>query len=146
MSDLIFVYGSLMRDVPSAASAWLKVHAQLLAVDTIRGFLYDLGQYPGLVVDDASPHFVKGEVHQLYQQETGLSYLDAYEGIGLAYPEYERIRAGTSAGHLCWVYQCMPVGRAFPLITSGDYCTYYPTNPHHLSFIRRSDASVQNED
>lgn len=146
MTDLIFVYGSLMSNVPSAASAWLQRHAMFLADDQVRGRLYDLGQYPGIVIDKTAPSLIKGEVHQLYRIDDGLSYLDAYEGIEIVRPEYERIRCTTESGSVCWVYQCLFEGQPFPLIASGDYCTYYPTNPHHLAFIGRSDASVQNED
>ena len=135
-----------MSTVPSAASTWLQQHAQLIAADTVSGYLYDLGQYPGIVIDNNSPHLISGEVYQLFQREVGLSYLDHYEGINLLQPEYERIYCTTTLGALCWVYQCLLNTRSLPSIPSGDYRTYYPTNPHHLSFIRRSDASVQNED
>ena len=146
MIDLIFVYGSLMSTVPSAASSWLQQQARLVGEDQVRGYLYDLGQYPGIIIDDSSPDLVKGEVYQLYQVDTGLSYLDAYEGTEITRPEYERIQCATTAGRLCWVYQFLWTGPSYSLITSGDYCTYYPTNPHHLAFINRIDASVQNED
>ena len=61
MVELVFVYGSLMRKVPSAASKWLYQHAAFITEDTVLGRLYDLGQYPGLVLDQESGKLICGE-------------------------------------------------------------------------------------
>lgn len=144
MTDLIFVYGSLMRKVPSAASKWLAQHAIFVAEDTVQGELFDVGRYPGLVLRSNPDQLVFGEVFRLKMPADALQYLDQYEGTELTQPEYERLICQTEQGHQCWLYQFLSYQQAYPLIASGDYSTYYPTNPRHLAFIGRSDASTSN--
>lgn len=144
MTDLVFVYGSLMSTVPSHASHWLTQNATFVAQDSLGGYLYDLGRYPGLVLSATAVNLVQGEIHRLYDQDQALTYLDAYEGVDLASPEYRRKLCRTQNGFYCWVYEFMPNQEIFPLIPSGEYNAYYPTNSHHLAFIQRSDASTSN--
>lgn len=144
MTDLIFVYGSLMSKVPSRASEWLAQNASLLCMDAVHGQLFDLGSYPGLVVNANSPELVIGEVHRLKKREQALIYLDKYEGVAVPVPEYERRLCLTLQGFHCWVYEFLPYKNVFPLISSGNYNTYYPTNSRHLAFIQQSDASSTN--
>ena len=144
MTDLIFVYGSLMSNVPSQAGKWLAQNATRLATDELRGRLYDLGRYPGLllVTSAQDQNLVRGEVYRMTRPKEALAYLDEYEGVDLPVPEYQRKLCHTQQGYHCWVYELMPGGQEFPLIGSGDYSTYYPTNSRHLAFIQRSDAST----
>jgi gamma-glutamylcyclotransferase (GGCT)/AIG2-like uncharacterized protein YtfP len=69
----------------------------------IYGKLYDLGDYPGAVIDAASPWIIQGTVYELPEDAEVLRQLDAYEG-----PEYVRIEqlATLMAGGVvsCWVY------------------------------------------
>lgn len=144
MTDLIFVYGSLMRTVPSAASLWLQQNASFIAEDSVPGALYDVGRYPGLVLSPEANTEVFGEVHRLYKPEVALAYLDEYEGTALEHPEYNRLQCTTSAGFHCWFYQLLTYHQDYPPIPGGDYNTFYPTNLRHLTFIGRSDASTSN--
>ena len=144
MLDLLFVYGSLMSEVPSAASRWLRQHSSLIAKDSLPGHLYDLGRYPGLVMEENKPALVYGEIHRLYKPAEALRYLDEYEGTAMANPEYERIVCQTMQQRNCWVYQYLPTDHSLPRIQGGDYYTFYPTNSRHLTFISRKDASTAN--
>lgn len=144
MTDLIFVYGSLMQAVPSAASKWLRNQATFLAKDSVAGELIDAGRYPGLLINTNAELAVQGEVHRLHDPVQGLKFLDEYEGTDLEVPEYERLVCRTLQGYECWVYQYLTYQQIFPAIPGGDYRTYYPTNSHHLAFINRIDASTSN--
>ena len=140
MVELVFVYGSLMRKVPSAASKWLYQHAAFITEDTVLGRLYDLGQYPGLVLDQESGKLICGEVHQLYQPASGIPFLDQYEGLDMDVPEYERLLCTTSGGHQCWIYQYLNRTASSPEIPTEDYSTYYRSNMRHKQFIHGTDA------
>jgi gamma-glutamylcyclotransferase (GGCT)/AIG2-like uncharacterized protein YtfP len=94
--QLLFAYGTLVPLDQSRrdAEGWIA--------DAVRGRLYDLGPYPGLVdLDDPAASWVEGFVRPvdvLQLQER----LDPYEGVddGL----YRRERALTRSGRLVWVY------------------------------------------
>jgi gamma-glutamylcyclotransferase (GGCT)/AIG2-like uncharacterized protein YtfP len=54
--------------------------AKLVGQGTIRGRLYDLGDYPGVRVEgNSSDNFVTGELYQLRQPERSIRVLDGYE-------------------------------------------------------------------
>jgi len=57
-----------------------KVGAEFAGRGTIRGNLYDLGQYPGARVAGAEPgQRVSGELYRLRDPERALKFLDQYE-------------------------------------------------------------------
>jgi gamma-glutamylcyclotransferase (GGCT)/AIG2-like uncharacterized protein YtfP len=73
--------------------------------------LYDLGDYPGVVLDPDSPQEIFGTVSRLPQDEGFLRLLDEYEGFDPAAPDSSLfIRALhpvlLSTGHTlpCWIY------------------------------------------
>ncbi len=93
MVSALFTYGTLMpRDPESAVrQGWEP--------DAVRGRLYDLGPYPGLIdVGDPMAGWVEGYVRRGLSPEM-LRQLDAYEG-GL----YERVRTTTRKHTAAWVY------------------------------------------
>jgi gamma-glutamylcyclotransferase (GGCT)/AIG2-like uncharacterized protein YtfP len=136
MSDLscLFVYGTLMPDIPSPASAYLRARARDLGRAYLPGFLYDMGSYPGFVYAAAASQLVRGHLMQLHDPAT-LAELDRYEGLHEDPPEYER-RALEIDGRPAWVYCYLGPTAGLPLIRSGDYATYYPRQPRHLAFIQ----------
>jgi gamma-glutamylcyclotransferase (GGCT)/AIG2-like uncharacterized protein YtfP len=93
MDSAIFTYGTLMpRDPESdARQGWEP--------DAVRGRLYDLGPYPGLVdVGDPAASWVEGYVRRGLPIAM-LRSLDAYEGV-----LYRRIRTTTRRQSVVWVY------------------------------------------
>jgi gamma-glutamylcyclotransferase (GGCT)/AIG2-like uncharacterized protein YtfP len=74
----LFVYGTLMRGF---REDWQrKVGAEFLGRGTIRGKLYDLGDYPGTRVLGAEPgRRVSGELYRPRDPELALKTLDEYE-------------------------------------------------------------------
>jgi gamma-glutamylcyclotransferase (GGCT)/AIG2-like uncharacterized protein YtfP len=75
----LFAYGTLMRGFHEA---WQdKFQAKLIGQGTIRGRLYDLGDYPGArVASTSSDDFVTGELYELSHPERAIRFLDGYEG------------------------------------------------------------------
>src|SRR5262249_36826380 len=74
-----FAYGTLLGGRRPAAIARTAERLAVLGPATVRGRLYDLGEYPGLVLDPAA-----NEVHGTIctvPDEAVLAALDAYEGF-----------------------------------------------------------------
>lgn len=92
----LFVYGTLK---PRSDDPRARVHGAA----RLRGRLWDLGAYPGAILDPDAPGFVHGEVIDGGDDATLLARLDAYEGA-----EYrrDRVRVQTDDGcqYDCWIY------------------------------------------
>ncbi|MFB8786923.1 gamma-glutamylcyclotransferase family protein, partial [Pasteurella multocida] len=74
----LFVYGTLMSHTRTAKALRLGRAAELIGPATLRGLLYRISWYPGLVEGDGRVH---GEVHRLKDPAASLVWLDAYESI-----------------------------------------------------------------
>ncbi|MGB7158639.1 MAG: gamma-glutamylcyclotransferase family protein [Tepidisphaeraceae bacterium] len=106
MSDLLFAYGTLIPGCEPAHMSDLCARMETLGDATVRGLLYDLGRYPGVVEGDG---FVRGIV--LRVPPDAWDRLDAYEGCpvpGGGDGLFRRIttRAQLDAGGevACWLY------------------------------------------
>ena len=77
MPTCLFVYGTLSRD-GSAHELLPKHAARFIGTGLVFGRLFDLGQYPALVLHHKSSDQVHGEVYELLD-ESVLEELDAYE-------------------------------------------------------------------
>lgn len=91
----LFVYGTLREDAGHEMYNVLARHALLVDVATVRGELYSLGEYPGLVPRQDTTDLIKGELYEIRTDalEYTLSVLDDYEGLGPGDPlphEYRR--------------------------------------------------------
>lgn len=78
MTDLLFVYGTLMSHTGTPKAQQLMAEADSLGPATIAGRLYRIDWYPGLVEGTGTVH---GEVVRLRNSAASLVWLDAYEGI-----------------------------------------------------------------
>lgn len=136
MSDLIFVYGTLLSEVPSAASKWLHQHAQLLGEVSFPGAIYDLGSYPGFVSVPSAADLVLGEVYQLHDAVQAFQYLDKYEGVEEREPQYRREELAHPDHGAVWTYIYQGETKDLPLIVGGDYRNYYEQQAGHRLFIR----------
>jgi gamma-glutamylcyclotransferase (GGCT)/AIG2-like uncharacterized protein YtfP len=103
MSAYLFAYGTLRPGLAPEEIAPVVEKLRPLGEGFVNGKLYDLGDYPGAVIDPASPWIIYGTVYELPEDAEVLRQLDAYEG-----PEYLRIEqlAVLTAGGVvnCWVY------------------------------------------
>ena len=112
MTDRLFVYGTLLPGRAPTAVRELVDRTRVLCAATLRGRLYDLGSYPGVVIDpDAGT--VVGQVLEVPDDPELWLRLDAYEGFVASDPGrslFRRVRcfvhptASPSKALDCWVY------------------------------------------
>ena len=143
MTEFLFVYGTLMRPFHSGIIAILRKRSSFVATGRIKGKLYDIGHYPGLVYDQAGASFVKGEILKMSYPERLLPILDDYEMIDPQTPdgnEYKRLLLPVQADreYLCWTYVYQFSTTHLTAIDSGDYLTYFDQNPRHQEFIDKN--------
>ena len=125
-TDYLFVYGTLRKACKSGAHNEYLGGADFVSSAKIRGQLYRVGDYPGLVLSDAG-HWVIGEIY-LLRSESQLHDLDVYEGCAKTSPQpYEYNRSihevVLNNGDLvkAWVYVYQQDTQALMNIGSGDF-------------------------
>jgi len=82
----LFVYGSLLSGFKSHAYEYIKRYFKLLGEATIKGTMYDMGEFPVVVSKDTG-RLIKGELYEIENQNEfsfAMAQLDDYEGL---YPE-----------------------------------------------------------
>ena len=127
-SDLLFVYGTLMRGFDHPMAKLLRQAADFIGEARCRGRLYRIKHYPGLVLSDDADDVVLGEVYRLRQPKELLREFDMYEacGEGFAEPtEYIRqmlpVTLDDGAVSEAWTYVYnWPVAH-LPRIASGRF-------------------------
>jgi gamma-glutamylcyclotransferase (GGCT)/AIG2-like uncharacterized protein YtfP len=128
--SLLFVYGTLRSFVDIPMARRLRLKSRYLGLARIRGRLYDLGRYPGLVAARRSDEWVVGELYRLPAPYGLLRVLDRYEAGpgGRERPRFARERTYASvAGRrelAVWVYYYRRPVRPCARISSGDYRRY----------------------
>lgn len=134
-NDRLFIYGTLLPDLVRPPFDVLVAKLTPLGAATIRGRLYDLGPYPGLVLDETGAR-VHGEVFALPDDPALLASLDDYEGSC----HYRRVecRAMAESGETVtgWVYECHADLSRAVVIPHGDYrewCRMKTVAPERVS-------------
>jgi gamma-glutamylcyclotransferase (GGCT)/AIG2-like uncharacterized protein YtfP len=127
MQNLLFVYGTLMRNA-NGTNQRLLAQAEFLGLGSIAGKLYQLQHYPGAVRTTNQQQRVYGEVYRLPDVETQLPKLDAYEECTPDFPsphEYRRCRLPITLSDgrklNAWVYLYNLSTSRLQQIHSGDY-------------------------
>ena len=127
---LLFVYGTLRPALARGEPAGLIRGLRHCGTATVRGLLYDLGGYPGLVQGEG---LVQGDLLEITSPEQ-LAALDAYEECDGPRPLYRRellpaVRADGEEA-LVWVYlYARPLAAARP-IPGGDCAALPPRQPY----------------
>jgi gamma-glutamylcyclotransferase (GGCT)/AIG2-like uncharacterized protein YtfP len=108
MSDLLFIYGTLL---PGQAPAGMEAVCRCLrprGEATVAGRLYDLGHYPGAILDGDS--LIQGQLVAVDSDQTWRA-LDRYEGCpreGEGDGLFRRVRTTATLGDgervECWIY------------------------------------------
>lgn len=126
---LLFVYGTLRPALARDEPARLIVGLRACGKATVRGLLYDLGGYPGLVPGEGT---VQGDLLEITSPEQ-LAALDAYEECDGPHPLYRRelMPAVRAEGDevLAWVYLYAGSLAAARLIPAGDYSALRSRGP-----------------
>src|SRR6185437_5400829 len=105
----LFVYGTLLQKGNKFA-VFLNENSRFYGKGRVSGKLYDIGDYPGLILQPGSQQFVYGNIYEMAQPETTLRMLDDYESFGEDHPQpNEFIRVLTAIESKsevldCWVY------------------------------------------
>ena len=86
-SDLLFVYGTLMRGFDNPMAQLLSRGADFIGAARCRGRLYRVTHYPGLVLSDDADDVVFGELFRLRQPAELLREFDMYEACGEGFAE-----------------------------------------------------------
>jgi gamma-glutamylcyclotransferase (GGCT)/AIG2-like uncharacterized protein YtfP len=116
----LFVYGTLMPHIGHPMGQRLAGESRTVGQGVIEGRLLDLGAYPALIETGPGEGLVYGEVHELTDPASSLSWLDDYEG-----DEYERVerrimlRDGSEV--TAWVYVYRESPSHYPPIESGRW-------------------------
>lgn len=124
----LFVYGTLLRSIGHPMHETLARWSVFAGRGRIRGRLYDLGAYPGLVTGDLGASWVLGELYAFESLQPLIGLLDRYEGCTSMDPaphEFRRapVRVETEGGEPCFAWIYLYAGsttHALPLL-HGDY-------------------------
>lgn len=131
----LFVYGSLMPHMGGpfarAERARLGAESEIAGPATVNARLYNLGDYPGLILLDASsaPHTVHGVLLRLSTPLATFQWLDPFEDIEPGRdPDmnaYERVKSTVSSDggkqSDAWVYVMRRVAAGAVEIPSGRW-------------------------
>ena len=111
MSAFLFVYGTLQPDYAPSAIAHVVARLNVVGKGSVNGVLYDLGGYPGAILDPASTQTIYGVIFQLSEDPLVLRELDAYEDFDPGSPESSQfirilhpvvLAEGSTLD--CWIY------------------------------------------
>lgn len=78
--SFLFAYGTLQPGLAPEPMAALVGRLQAVGEGCVRGRLYDLGEYPGAVLEESGAE-IRGTVYRLPEGDSLLPALDAYEGF-----------------------------------------------------------------
>ena len=111
MPETLFVYGTLHPD--RAPEEIFSVARLLVPLGpaTILGTLYDLGEYPALILNGKTKQRIPGTVFTLPDDPAALRALDHYEDFRPDDPESslflrtrQTVTLADGTPHRCWVY------------------------------------------
>src|SRR5918992_3224321 len=100
---LVFVYGTLRRGNARSMSVRFP-NSKYIADAKVTGSLYDLGAYPGLLLDESKSSVI-GEVYEV--DDEILKELDDFEASSYYRRKQVEISLGTHR-KACWIYEPDP--------------------------------------
>jgi gamma-glutamylcyclotransferase (GGCT)/AIG2-like uncharacterized protein YtfP len=130
---ILFVYGTLRRELSHEMSRVLARDAEFLGAGRVKGRLFILGSYPGMVLSESGGQAVVGELYQVrpHAWKKVIGELDSYEGCAADDAEphaYRRVivDAGTASGERvrAWAYVLDRTTAHLEEIASGDYVAW----------------------
>jgi gamma-glutamylcyclotransferase (GGCT)/AIG2-like uncharacterized protein YtfP len=127
-SDLLFVYGTLMRGFDHPMARLLVANADFVGEASSQGRLYLVKHYPGLVLSDDAADIVHGELFRLREAGAMLREFDMYEACGEGFAEpTEYVRRQLAVTHAdggartAWTYLYNWPVDDLPRIASGRF-------------------------
>lgn len=131
MTSYLFTYGTMLSGIKHPMHELLEHYATLVGAGHINGKLFEVDDYPALVLSNNVKKIVWGEIYRVQDEPVLFKYMDEYEGCAphshKPY-EYQRdlvtIHDEKQHSLLAWTYLYKhPVGHLH-LIPTGDYLAY----------------------
>jgi gamma-glutamylcyclotransferase (GGCT)/AIG2-like uncharacterized protein YtfP len=128
----LFVYGSLRQGFNHPAHQFISRYFNLISAATIKGALYDLGEYPAAIPTEGDGHII-GELYAIKMADEfcyAIAQLDDYEGIvpeenAQALYRRELVTVFADNGPVeAWVYWYNGSVDGHPRVESGDVLEY----------------------
>lgn len=129
MSEFLFVYGTLLPEL-APKDLWPVIcRLPISEKATVSGWLYDLGKYPGAILNAETDARIHGAVFEL--PEELLMTLDDYEGFerqDLTRSLFVRKRCPVTLNSgrniECWIYEYNRAANPAQIIESGNYSAH----------------------
>jgi gamma-glutamylcyclotransferase (GGCT)/AIG2-like uncharacterized protein YtfP len=128
MQDYLFAYGTLVGGVAPPEIAPVVKNLRYVGRGTIKGRLYDLGDFPGAIQEGQDSSRVSGHVYELPKNPQVLRKLDEYEGYSPRSKSTslfvrKRTQVLLSSGRTVrsWVYFYNRKPAKAPPVSHGDY-------------------------
>jgi len=129
--EFIFVYGTLRQAFALPVHGSMKRYCRFHGQGSLRGHLYQLDGYPGVIETTRCRCRVQGELYRIIDKDELFLLLDDYEQCSAKYPkphEYVRKQVDTTArggaGCRAWVYVYNLAVAGLERIPSGDYVSH----------------------
>ena len=131
-SCFLFVYGSLRRGFHHPAYQYISEYFHYEGDATVKGKLYDLGQFPAAV--PSADGLIIGELYRIRDESQfswAIAQLDDYEGVYAEEGEKPEYRRELAMVHIAgkevsaWIYWYAQPVEGFPVVASGDVLEYY---------------------
>ena len=128
MSEYLFSYGTLLPQHAPSEVGGIVSKLRHFGEGTVRGVLYDLGDYPGAVLDPSSDKRILGTVFRLPEDPNILVEFDRYEGFNPSTPgtslflrKRYPVELATGPTLECWIYDYNGKRVGAPVVTNGRY-------------------------
>lgn len=142
MPPCLFTYGTLLRGIGHPMYELIERYAIFEGTGFINGKLYEVANYPALVLSNNIKKVVWGEIYRVQDEQTLFKYLDEYEGCtphSRKPHEYQRdlvsVYDSEQRSLLAWAYLYKYPAAHLHLIPGGDYLAY--RNKGRLKIVHR---------
>jgi len=131
MKEYLFLYGTLLPEYAPDEIAREVRQLHHVGCASVRGRLYDLGQYPGAILDASTGMKIYGQLFVLPTDQRILHALDTYEGFepsntksSLFIRQNATVALSDGRTVQCWVYVYNRDPGTAPLVSGGDYAKF----------------------
>jgi gamma-glutamylcyclotransferase (GGCT)/AIG2-like uncharacterized protein YtfP len=128
MSEYLFSYGTLQPGLAPGEIAPSVSQMREVGKGVVRGTLYDLGDYPGAILDPLSELEILGTVYRLPLDEEVLRRIDAYEAYYPESPEKSLflrmvcpVKFDKGRTLPCWIYVYNGSTAGAPILRNGQF-------------------------
>ena len=128
MHEYLFAYGTLQLEHAPQEILPLLAGLDYIGDASVRGMLYDLGDYPGAVLDPSSDFKVFGKVFEILDTASTLPELDRYEEFDPQAPSdslfvrvLQPVELESGQVLQCWIYNFNRDPGAAPVFRPGRF-------------------------